>query len=70
MVGNFIKKLWSIASQQIQESLQEVKMQTYLLEHHADLEVAHLHELLGIQMDEINGLKAEIERLTGTSRTL
>jgi plasmid replication DNA-binding protein KfrA len=56
--------LWKAMEHEFAGMRQEITIEVDLLEHHAQEEREHLHQIIGDQQEEIQRLKDEIERLS------
>ena len=61
---DLVIQLWSAMEGEFAELRREVALEADLLEHHAQEEIKHLHQIIGDQYEEIQRLKIEIEGLS------
>ncbi len=61
--AEFVRSLWSAMAKKVADKLQEVKAETQIAAHYADDEIAHLHGIIGDQLNEIDAMKARIQEL-------
>lgn len=61
--AGFVRSLWSAMAQQAAEKLQEVRTEAEIVTYYADDEIAHLHGIIGYQLNEIDALKMQIKKL-------
>ena len=61
--AEFVKSLWSAMAQKVADKVQEVKAETQIAAHYAEEEIAHLHAIIGDQLNEIDALKVRIKKL-------
>ena len=64
MGNDLVAGLWSAMEGEFAELRREVALEANLLEHHAQEEIEHLHQIIGDQHEEIQCLKSEVERLS------
>lgn len=63
VVDHLVDQMWSAMTDAMTDRIREMKMEADLIEHHADQEIAHFHEIIGDRLREINDLKAKITHL-------
>tara|TARA_R110002072_G_scaffold10478_1_gene48652 strand:- start:11300 stop:11704 length:405 start_codon:yes stop_codon:yes gene_type:complete len=68
MGSDLVISLWSTMEVEFAELRREVALEADLLEHHAQEEIEHLHQIIGDQHEEIQRLKNEVERLSAPPR--
>jgi len=54
-------QVWSAVIAQLQEALDDIKVETAVMAHDADQEVEQLHRIISDQLDEIDRLKSEVK---------